>query len=215
MRTAFVAAAFAVVSTFTGTLLADEDSVAHRRVYFTQLAGVSTAGFQSSLFTYARSGLADGNYTEETESFRTAPTADVRVAGMLTLGATIGAGFDRFHFRSSGPGGYDNQLTGWSVFALPRVGLLVPLGKRFAVWPRVGAGFLIGDQKSESVTVATTGTRAGVLLGADALLLVGVTREIFVSLGPSLGWSSTTFTSTGGGATQLQVGVAAAFGIAL
>ncbi len=215
MRTVFFAATIAVVCSFSAIASADEpdpSAVSRRRVYFGQLVGISTAGFKSSIFAYQTQSSSTLRSRDESESFLVSPSADVRVVGMLTVGLTLAGTYQRLRSSYVGSTGTDTSTYGmWRVSAQPRLGLLIPLGKRLAVWPRAGVGYALGWSSAHEGFFPPP-VASGVIVDADVQVMLGVTREIFFALGPTASWSS--LSSSDAGSSGLALGAAAGFGLA-
>ena len=193
MRTAF-AATIAVVCLFPAIASAEESvdsGVGRRRIYFGEIVGASQNGFESSVFTYQHHEQTFGDARGDNDYFRVAPSADVRVFGGLTIGGTLGTVIQHYASASTGSDAHDVELDTWSAFLIPRVGFLIPIGKRVAVWPRVGAGPVAYTTSNKlSPTLTSTETSLGVVVTADSTIVLGITKELFFSLGPTVSWSS-------------------------
>ncbi len=157
-----------------------------------------------------------------TTSIWLSPSADVFVTDHLSLGGVIAI---EHTWGAVEGGGRRLELPGTtSMTFLPRVGFYVPFSDRIGVWPRAGVGW----SSVESVSFLSTGsvptreTFRSMLLDVDLSLVYRFGETFFMRAGPEVGVtlggrraSETAGTTTGGGASVLQISGVVGFGMNL
>ena len=157
-----------------------------------------------------------------TTSLWLAPSADVFVTDHLSVGGLIEVGHT---WGAIEGGGRRVELPGaTSLTFLPRVGFYVPFTDRIGLWPRAGLGW----SSVESVSFLSTGsaptreTFRAMILDVDLSLVYRFGETFFMRAGPEVGvtlggrrTSETGGTSTGAGASVLQISGVVGFGMNL
>src|SRR5262249_20189846 len=115
-------------------------------------------------------GAAPGGW-----SFALAPGADVVVHHGVTLGAALDLDLN-----------FSDEIWGGGVGLTPRVGYIVPLASRVALWPRGAVGFL---HRFAHGGVSSLGPQMDFALNAfsvtaEAPLTVEIVSHMFLSFGP-------------------------------
>lgn len=186
-------------------------------------SGVGYAGPAGMAFRTTKADAttpgAPGSETSTT-SLWLSPSADVFVTEHLSVGGLVEIAHTWGAVES---GGKRLELPGTtSLTFMPRVGFYVPIGDRIGIWPRVGLGW----SSVESVSFASTGgapareTFRSMILDADLSLVYRFTETFFMRAGPEVGVTlggrrSTEAggTSSGGGASVLQISGVVGFGM--
>jgi len=149
-------------------------------------SGVTFAGFLG--FNYSKYSQDDNNggYTAyRYTSFWVAPSADFFVIDHLSIGglielSTTSSVRDRKQNANAGVLSED-QPTTTNFTILPRIGWMFPIGDRFGIWPRVGAGYASRQTAFDPVTKTTF---SGFILDADVGFILRVNETFFVNLTP-------------------------------
>lgn len=158
-----------------------------------------------------------------TTSLWLAPSADVFVTDHLSVGGLV----EIAHTWGAVEGGGQRlELPGaTSLTFLPRVGFYVPFSDRIGIWPRAGVGW----SSVESASFLSTGsvpvreTFRAMILDVDLSLVYRFGETFFMRAGPevgvTLGGRRTTESgggsSTGAGASVLQISGVVGFGMNL
>lgn len=88
-----------------------------------------------------------------------------------------------------------------NVTILPRVGYLIPVSDRIAIWPRAGIGFLSLQQAFGSAAGTAVATTSGAVIDIDASFIFRLTNNVYLKAAPDfaigLGANTTTTTTSG------------------
>jgi hypothetical protein len=153
-------------------------------------------GFAFSRLNYDKFDNSGGSETYTYTSFWLAPSLDwfptdhLSIGGLVEISTTSGSFGDKEN-ANAGVRTYDLPTT-TNFTILPRIGYMIPLGgenARFAIWPRVGAGYAFRQ-------FATAGnnnldakiTYSGFELDADVGFLLRVNETFFFKLAPEFVW---------------------------
>ncbi len=195
MRPALSALAALVFVMMTASARAEDGHpLADRRVIFPNLIGftVRTADPGAGGALTGLDGLVSWAMTDDSaakshvESFALTPSLDVRL-GRVTIGGALLFG----QTTSTWDGGaLHGSIEHWRVGLEPRLGVLVPLGRRFALWPRARFGIAAARTRADGFG-GVGGSQAAIGASGDLLLLVDLGAGFFVSFGPSAGWTTT------------------------
>lgn len=188
-------------------------------------SGASLAGFAGAA---ARSTKADattpgGPSTEtSTTSLWLSPSADVFVTDHLSVGGMIAI---EHTWGAVETGGRRLELPGaTSMTFLPRVGFFAPFGDRLGLWPRAGLGWTSVESVSfdSSGGAVTHESMQALLLDVDVALVYRFGETFYMRAGPEIGVTlggrrtiETGGTSSGGGASILQISGVLGFGMNL
>jgi hypothetical protein len=183
-------------------------------------AGPAGISFRSS----KSDSIVPGGPASETSttSLWFAPSADVFVTDHLSVGGLIEIGHT---WGAIEGGGQRLELPGaTSMTFLPRVGFYVPFGDRLGLWPRAGFGWSSVETASFESTggAAKTETFRALLLDVDLSLVYRFGETFFMRAGPEVGvtlggrrTTESAGTSTGAGASVLQISGVFGFGMNL
>ena len=163
--------------------------------------GPGTTGIATGtggIVSYEGGDMTGDGSSSHLDAFSFNPSFDVR-AGRFT----IGGGLSIVYTRGTQDGSQEEST---SFLFAPRVGYLAPLAKELYLWPRVSAGFLVGQ---ESATAYPTSSIGGFVASADLLLVIGLGKHFFLTTGPSGSFA----TAQGGGGSTSTFGVGASVGI--
>lgn len=195
MRPVLSALAALVFVTVTASARAEGGHpLAERRVLFPNLIGftVRTTDPGAGGALTSLDGLVSWSLTDDAavkshvESFAVTPSLDVRI-GRFTVGAAVLFG----QTTSTWDGGeLHGSVAHWRLGFEPRLGVLVPLGRRLALWPRARFGVAAARTRAEGFG-GVGGSQSALGMSGDVLLLVELGAGFFVSFGPSAGWTTT------------------------
>lgn len=151
-------------------------------------------GFNYSSYSQATPGAADASTSYSFTSFWFAPSADFFPIDHLTIGGLfeISATLNSRTAKLNGNSITTDLPTTVNFTILPRVGWMFAIGDRFAIWPRVGAGYM---SRQYAGTNDTKFTFAGFVLDVDTTFLLRINETFFAGLTPE-------FTFVPGSATQ-------------
>jgi len=189
--------------------------VGRNSIYFPELIAINTTTIApySSLFGYDQSNSVNASVIGHGRQERvfTRPTLDVRVWGPFTLGGTLMAGYSYARHAFDGT----TLISEAAHFGfVPRVGAIFPLGARFAIFPRVGVGYMFSNTSNNGLTNRPQSANTDTLLfQADASLLMGITDHIYASVGPNVALA--TSSQSGSEASTLRFGGTLSLGISL
>ncbi len=175
-------------------------------------SGVSYAGpLGISTSRYSQDGLTAGdpNQTVHQTTIWLAPAADYFVIDHLSIGgfveiASLSGSVDT---QTIGTGTVNNDLPTTTNFTLlPRIGYLIPIGDRFAIWPRGGIGYAYRGTSSltgagRGAVVANKDSYSALVLDLNVDFLFRINETFFLVAAPDLG------ASLGGSHTNMQGGV--------
>jgi hypothetical protein len=157
----------------------------------TSYAGVGGLGGMSVSSPFASSWVSGGSQTSDgnqAQSFRIAPSLDVRVYRNLLVGGTLG--FQ--HSASSGPlmtSDATYRTAAWELQGLGRVGYLTQLGQGVLLVPRIGIGADFQRNVSRlggSIQGGDAAERVSAKLETDLTLWIPLRGPLYLSAGPSL-----------------------------
>lgn len=151
-------------------------------------SGFTFAGFLG--FNYGRysqdnplGGYSATNYT----SFWVAPSADFFVIDHLSIGGLVELSLTSSSFdvkqTPTAPVVNTSLPTTTNFTILPRVGWMFPIGDRFGIWPRIGAGFA-SRQTSSARDPNDKTTFSGFVLDGDVSFILRVNETFFINLTP-------------------------------
>jgi hypothetical protein len=160
-------------------------------------------------FAVQRYSQVDETFTQNVDSvtattFWIAPSADFFVIPHLSIGGMVEVAYTSNsdsepinNARSTSI----NVPSNTSFAILPRVGWMFPLGDRWAIWPRFSLGYVsyaIGSLPNPAGTTSTGGSSVyGLALDLDAGVIFRVNETFFLRLAPEVGWIP-----AGGNSTQ-------------
>ena len=175
-------------------------------------SGISYAGpLGISTSRYSIDPLAPGdpNQTFHSTTIWLAPAADYFLIDHLSIGGLVEIASVSGSVDSSlpGVGTVNNDLpTTTNVTLLPRIGYLIPIGDRFAIWPRGGIGYAYRGTTSltgagRGGVVTNKDSFSALILAANVDFLFRINETFFLVGAPELG------ASLGGSHTNTQGGV--------
>ena len=145
-------------------------------------------GFQS----LHAEGVAGGPaVTQRVTTFYVAPSLDVFVLDRFSVGGLVEFAWQNQSLELTPPGGASTKtgLAATTSFTvLPRIGYLIPLGDRVAIWPRLGVGYGSLQTPIDAVGKVTTGS---LLVDVDVGLLYRIDETFFLRIAPELTLSPT------------------------
>lgn len=222
-----IAAVFAA-STFLAAKSASADLLTplggRGQLVIQQISGFRAGGAASPTgggFSY--SGILGFNYSRYSEgvaaappdtsnnyaftSFWIAPSADFFPIDHLTIGALIevSATINSLDRKVAGVSQSIDLPTTVNFTLLPRVGWMFALGDRFAIWPRIGAGYASKQFATNSGGGATKVTFAGFVLDVDTTFLFRFNETFFAGLTPEFTFiPGSTTTSIGAASSSVS-----------
>lgn len=187
-----------------------------------QIAGFRAGGAASpSGGGFSYSGILGFNYSRYSEgvvgagsdtsnnyaftSFWIAPSADFFPIDHLTIGGLIevSATLNSLDRKIAGVNQSVDLPTTVNFTILPRIGWMFAFGDRFAIWPRVGAGFA-SKQFVSTGAAATKTTFSGFVLDVDTTFLFRFNETFFAGLTPEFTFIPGS-TTTSAGAVSASV----------
>lgn len=172
-----------------------------------QLAFDQISGFRATLLDgFGYSGLLGGRYDRQSVDVRDgkrvvsslslwiAPSADYFVIDHLSLGGLVEvtrtSASVEFPINPNTTQTVDLPTT-LSFTILPRVGYMLSPSNRFAIWPRVGAGYFTKQEvdSSNNPAASTRAAFSGVIVDLDVGLLYRPTEELFLRAAPEIAFS--------------------------
>ncbi len=171
------------------------------------VAGITATGLAPSLQYYGPIGFAvqrysqvDAQFTQNSDTvtaytFWLAPSADFFVIDHLSIGGMVEIAYttnSASEPTSNAQSVSVNVPSNTSFAILPRVGWMFALGDRWAIWPRLGLGYV--SEAISAVTppmgkVALGGSSVyGFGLDLDTGVLFRVNETFFLRLAPEVGW---------------------------
>jgi hypothetical protein len=180
-------------------------------------------GFNYSSYTQTQPGATDASDTYGFTSFWIAPSADFFPIDHLTIGGLVEFSVTMNSLtRKVAAGSQSVDLpTTLNFTILPRIGWMFALGDRFAIWPRIGAGFASKQFASSNANVTSKFTFAGFVLDVDTTFLFRFNETFFAGLTPEFTFipGSTTYsvnnTSTSASASAISFSVLGGIGVIL
>jgi hypothetical protein len=153
--------------------------------------GVANAPVMTGWIVYSSADLELQGSTIHSQTFGIAPSIDV----FVTSGFSIGAAVTGYYAISRQPlenGSMSSTTIGGTL--RPRIGWSIPLGSRFALWPR--ASVAIGASHSSDVPTTsvdgmpsrTDSTNVSWAVGGEAMFVAPVMRPLAFVLGPTIGY---------------------------
>jgi len=160
---------------------------------FTGISYAGPLGFSTQSYNEHNVTNNDAEATTHLTTFWFAPAADYFIIDHLSVGGLIEvsttSGSVKTKAPASGGGGTvetdtDRPTTTAFTF-LPRVGYMIPITSRFAIWPRGGIGYAsrqdaVGQNKN---------TFSALIFAADVPCLFRINETFFVSAAPELTFS--------------------------
>lgn len=160
------------------------------------LAGVAYAGpLGVSTLRYSQDALDPAGFNTVTHytTVWLAPAADyfvidhLSIGGLVEIASTSGSVDTQ---QRNGTGSVNTDLpTTTNLTLLPRIGYLIPIGDRFAIWPRGGIGY--ASRQVAEVGTAGNGkqTFSALILDANVDFLFRINETFFLVGAPELGLS--------------------------
>ncbi|CAN5798553.1 hypothetical protein BH09MYX1_BH09MYX1_51710 [soil metagenome] len=147
-------------------------------------------GFNYSRYSESVAGTTDSSNNYSFTSIWIAPSADFFPIDHLTIGGLIevSATLNSLDRKVGGATTPVELPTTVNFTVLPRVGWMFAIGDRFAIWPRVGAGYT-SKQFAQSGGVGggtSKVTFAGFVLDVDTTFLFRFNETFFAGLTPEL-----------------------------
>ncbi len=166
-------------------------------------SGISYAGpLGFSLQSYSADNVNDNRVQTTTHltTFWFAPAADYFVIDHLSVGGLLEIASTSGSDKTKNINGVETSIDRQTAIAftfLPRVGYMIPVNTRFAIWPRGGVGYASrqnapGGQAKETFTAA--------IFSIDCPFLYRINETFFVSASPEL-----TFSAAGSHSTNINV----------
>jgi hypothetical protein len=203
-----------------------------------QLSFDQISGFRATLLDgFGYSGLLGGRYDRQSVDVRDgkrvvsslslwiAPSADYFVIDHLSLGGLVEvtrtSASVEFPINPNTTQTVDLPTT-LSFTILPRVGYMLSPSNRFAIWPRIGAGYFTKQEvdSSNNPAASTRAAFSGVIVDLDVGLLYRPTEEFFLRAAPEIAFSvagsrssETNGVKTSVDASFFQAGLSAGIGV--
>lgn len=184
----------------------------------TSLAGAGGIATRTEKTDASTPGGASGELSST--SVRLSPSADVFVTEHLSVGGLVSV---EHAWGAVESGGQRLELpAATSMTFLPRVGFFVGFGDRLGLWPRAGFGWTSHESLSfvSSGSAVTHETLRAMLLEVDLALVYRFGETFFMRAGPEVDLTlggrrevETGGTTTGGGASTLQISGVLGFGM--
>jgi opacity protein-like surface antigen len=99
---------------------------------------------------------------------------------------------------------------------LPRVGYMIPIGSRFAIWPRAAIGFAM---RQNHVTPSSNGTFNALALGLDVGFVIRMNETFYLKIQPEMTWlpvggysARPANVTVSGSGSSFELGLLTAFG---
>jgi hypothetical protein len=166
-------------------------------------------GFAIQRYSQTDPAAAQNSDSVTATTFWLAPSLDVFVIDHLSIGGMVEIAYTSnsgSEATSNSRSTNVNLPSNTSFAILPRVGWLFALSNRWAIWPRLGAGYVtsaVGSTVAPGATVATGGSSIyGFALNLDVGVLFRVNETFFLRLAPELG-----SIPAGGNSTQVARGM--------
>ncbi|WP_394823226.1 hypothetical protein [Pendulispora albinea] len=158
-------------------------------------SGVSYAGpLGFSTQSYNAHDVTNNNaeITQKRTTFWFAPSADyfiidhLSIGGLIEIAATSGSVKTKTVAGGTTAENTRDLPTTTAFTLLPRVGYMIPLNSRFAVWPRGGIGYASRQDAVVSATDTGKDTFSSVIFAVDVPFLFRINETFFLSAAPEL-----------------------------
>jgi hypothetical protein len=191
----------------------------------TNLSGIAIGGpigFAYSTFAVDASPSGQTQTGQTRVGFWIAPQADYFVVDHLSIGGRV-----EFQVTTRTDstttviaGTKTTTDTGYPALVdftlLPRVGYLIPVGSRFAIWPRAAIGFAM---RQNHLTPQANGTFNALAIGLDVGVVIRMNETFYLKLQPELTWlpvggysARPANVTISGGGSAFEFGLLTAFG---
>lgn len=143
-------------------------------------------GFNYSSYTQTVPGTADSSDTYGFTSFWIAPSADFFPIDHLSIGGLLEFSLTANSLTRKVAGATQSVdlPTTLNFTILPRVGWMFAIGDRFAIWPRIGAGYASKQFANSNGNNTSKFTFAGFVLDVDTTFLFRFNETFFAGLTP-------------------------------
>jgi hypothetical protein len=163
-------------------------------------SGISYAGpLGVSTSSYSEDALkvGDANATVHETTIWLAPAADYFVIDHLSIGGFVelASKSGSVDTQTNGAGTFNTDLPTTTGFTLlPRIGYLIPIGDRFAIWPRGGIGYAYRGTSSvtgagQGAVVKTKDSFSALVIDLNVDFLFRINETFFLVAAPDLGAS--------------------------
>lgn len=157
-------------------------------------SGVSFAGFIGFNYgRYSQDNAAGGYTANNYTSFWVAPSADFFVIDHLSIGGlvelSLTSSSDDVKQNTNAPVQNLSRPTTTNFTILPRIGWMFPIGDRFGIWPRIGAGYAsrqiaVGYKDPNHPNDNPKLSFSGFVLDGDVSFIFRVNETFFINLTP-------------------------------
>jgi hypothetical protein len=150
-------------------------------------------------FAIQRYGQTDGQFTQNSDTvtattFWLAPSADIFIINHLSVGGMVEIAYtsnSASEPQSNSRSASVSVPSNTSFAIMPRVGYMLPLSDRWAIWPRVSLGYVSNAIGSVPVGMGTSSVGGSSIYGLgldfDVGVLFRVSESFFLRLAPEVG----------------------------